>query len=100
MAPQPINQPANGVLEDFRIEFLECWSRLPNKGFFLVLLAAWLALFQFFGNSAQGYIVTPSLMGWMWTVYGALGADGVAEDAHGKLIPLVVLGLYWWKRKE
>jgi hypothetical protein len=44
-------QPVNGVLEDFRIEFLECWHRMPNKGFFLVLLAAWLALFHFLGNS-------------------------------------------------
>ena len=24
-----------------------CWQRLPNKAFFFVLLAAWLALFQF-----------------------------------------------------
>ena len=55
----------NGVLEDFRIQFLECWHRLPNKGLFLVLLAAWLALFHFLGNSTFGYVDTPSLLGWM-----------------------------------
>ncbi len=90
----------NGVLEDFRLEFLDCWKRLPNKGFFLILLAAWLTLFQFLGNAAQGYIRTPSLMGWMWTCWSAKGVDGVAEEAHGKLIPVVVLVLFWWKRKE
>ncbi len=93
------HQPTNGILEDFRIEFLACWNRLPNKGFFLVLLAAWLALFQFLGNSALGYIRTPSLLNWMWTVYSTKTQEGVSEEAHGKLIPLVVLGLFWWKRK-
>jgi exosortase len=39
-------------------------------------------------------------MSWMWTVYTTHGPDGVSEDSHGTLIPLVVLGLLWWKRKE
>jgi exosortase len=100
MPEQPMNRPDHGIIEEFRLEFLECWKQLPNKGFFLLLLGAWLALFQFFGNSALGYVRTPSLMGWMWTVYSSPGADGVAEDAHGKLVPLVVLALFWWKRKS
>ena len=33
---------------------LDCWRRLPNKAFFFLLLAAWLALFQFLGNSISG----------------------------------------------
>jgi exosortase len=94
------HEPSNGILEDFRIEFLACWNRLPNKGFFLVLLVAWLAIFQFLGNSALGYIRTPSLLGWMWSVYSAKTVEGVSEEAQGKLIPLVVLGLFWWKRKS
>jgi exosortase len=94
------HQPTNGILEEFRIEFLDCWKRLPNKAFFLCLLVAWLALFQFLGNSALGYIRTPSLMGWMWEVYSAKTPEGISEEAHGKLIPLVVLGLFWWKRKS
>jgi hypothetical protein len=44
------DQPTDGILEELRIEFLKCSERLPHKGFFLVLLA-WLALFQFLGNS-------------------------------------------------
>jgi len=38
----------------------------PNKAFFFLLLAAWLALFHFLGNSVLGYIRTPSLLQWMY----------------------------------
>lgn len=93
------NQPENGILEDFRIQFMECWHRLPNKGLFLGLLVAWLALFQFLGNSTQGYISTPSLLEWMHTVYTGEDASG-SDDGRGRFIPFVVLGLFWWKRKQ
>jgi exosortase len=93
-------QSANGVLEDFRIEFLECWRRMPNKGFFLVLLVAWLALFHFLGNATLGYIKTPSLLGWMNATYQPSTDAGANDDSHGRYIPLVVLGLFWWKRKQ
>jgi exosortase len=93
-------QLSNGILEDFRIEFLDCWRRLPNKGFFLGLLAAWLVLFQFLGNSTFGYIDTHSLLGWMFTVYNAKDVDNQSLEAHGNFIPFVVLAVFWWKRKE
>jgi exosortase len=93
------NQPENGILEDFRIQFMECWQRLPNKGLFLVLLVAWLVLFHFLGNSTLGYISTPSLLQWMQIVYGSEDVSG-SDDSHGKLIPFVVLALFWWKRKQ
>ena len=93
-------QSANGILEEFRIEFLDCWQRLPNKGFFFVLLVAWLALFQFMGNSTLGYIPTPSLLSWMGLTYGSSADTGGADDNPGRLIPFVVLGLFWWKRKQ
>jgi exosortase len=92
-------QPTNGVLEDFRLQFLDCWQRVPNKGLFFVLLAAWLALFQFLGNSTLGYISTPSLLQWMYIVYGGVDLGG-SDDSHGKLIPFLVLALFWWKRKQ
>ena len=92
-------QSTNGILEDFRIDFLECWNRLPNKGFFLVLLAAWLALFQFLGNSTLGYIKTSSLLSWMHETYQPSVDAGATDDSHGQWIPFVVLGLFWWKRK-
>jgi hypothetical protein len=93
-------QPENGILEDFRIQFLECWQGLPNKGLFFVLLIAWLALFQFLGNSTLGYISTPSLLYWMHLAYGSSADTAGSDDSHGKLIPFVVLALFWWKRKE
>jgi exosortase len=93
-------RPVNGVLEDFRIEFLDCWKRTPNKGFFLILLLAWLALFQFLGNSTLGYIHTPSLLQWMKAAYAPSADAGATDDSHGRWVPLVVLGLFWWKRKK
>jgi len=93
------NRPTNGILEDFRLEFVDCWQRLPNKGFFLILLVAWLALFQFLGNSTLGYISTASLLQWMHIVYQSADASG-SDDGRGRFIPFVVLALFWWKRKQ
>jgi exosortase len=107
-------EPTNGILENFRVDFLECWRRLPNKGFFVVLVAAWLALFHFLGNSTLGYVRSPSLFAFMLNAYHPnlggwlrtldLGAVfhwmSEGEEGHCLVVPLVVLGLYWWKRKE
>jgi exosortase len=79
-------------------EVIGCWQRLPNKGFFFLLLAAWLALFQFLGSSVFGYFPSPSLLQWMYNSYNSEGASG--DDAYGNLIPFLVVGLFWWKRKE
>lgn len=95
------SEPANGVLEDFRIEFLECCQQLPNKGFLLVLLAAWLALFQFFGNSTLGYVSTHSLFYWMYDAFTAGGrSDVFEEETVGLIIPLVVLVILWLRRRS
>jgi exosortase len=93
-------KPINGILEDFRIEFLEIWERLPNKLFFFVLLAAWLALFQFFGSSTLGYVKSSSLIRWMLDAYQPAGDYLNSDEAHAVLVPFVVLGLFWWKRKQ
>jgi len=79
-------------------EFSRCWGRLPDKGLFFGLLAAWLFLFQFWGNATFGYVDTSSLMGWMYNAYNNPGGNG--EDSHGNLIPFVVLALFWWKRNQ
>ena len=78
---------------------MDCWHRLPNKSFFFLLLAAWLALFQFLGNSILGYIHTPSLFLWMREAYRSSGSSA-NDDAQGNFIPFLVVGLFWWKRKE
>ena len=90
-----------GVLDQFQTEFVEFWGRVPNKGFFLVLLVCWLALFQFFGNPTLGYVDTRSLFGWMRNAYLAHDVDGhLGDDSIGLWVPLLVLGLFWWKQKE
>ncbi len=107
-------QRTNGILGDFTTDFLECWRRLPNKGLFFVLLAAWLALFHFVGNPTLGYVHSPSLFAFTLDAYHPLLAGWLrsmdlasishwmsdGEEAHCLLVPFVVLGLCWWKRKE
>lgn len=90
-------QPTDGILEEFRLEFLDCWRRLPNKGFFFILLGAWLALFQVLGNSTLGFIHSQSLLYWMWMAYHP-SVSG--DDGHGFVVPILVLGILWWKRNE
>lgn len=75
-----------------------CWQRLPNKLFFFGLLAAWLALFQFLGNSILGYVHSRSLFIWLYEIYNS--PNPANDDGYGNLIPFVVIGLFWWKRKE
>jgi len=95
------NQAAGGILDEFRLEFLDCWRRLPNRAFFFILMAAWLALFHFVGNSTMGYIRTPSLWWWMYYTYNpTTEIPGGAEDSYCELVPLIVLVLFWLKRKE
>jgi exosortase len=83
---------------DWWRDSVDCWHRLPNKTFFFTLLAAWLMLFQSLGNSTFGYINTPSLFQWMFEAYNNVGISN--NDAYGNLIPFLVIGLFWWKRKE
>jgi exosortase len=87
-----VEQKPNSV-QTFGEELRHGWLALPDKSMFLVLLAAWFALFQFWGNSTFGYKNTPSLFGWLDYSYQT------PDDAHGQLIPFVVLALFWWKRK-
>jgi exosortase len=76
-------------------EVLAVWGKLENKEVFVVLVAAWLALFHFLGNSTFGYINSPSMFGWVLSIY-----DTTPDDSHGRLIPFAVLVLLWLKREE
>ena len=88
-----------GILDEFQTDLVAAWRRLPNKGFFLILLLAWLALFQLLGNSILGYVKTPSLFAWMYEAYNSPNT-AAENDRHCNLIPFLVLGLFWWKRNE
>jgi exosortase len=89
-----ISQAPGGLWQDT----VDCWRRLPNKGFFFTLLAAWLAVFHFFGNSLLGYVHTPSLLTGMYSAYNV--PNPASDDGHGNFVPFLVVGLFWWKRKE
>jgi exosortase len=89
-----IDLPTDSLADEIRA----CWRLLPSKGLFFGLLAAWLLLFQFLGNSSIGYVPTSSLLEWMYVAYNSVSVT--ADDGHGMLIPFLVLGLLWWKRKE
>jgi len=88
------NQTSTGWLADTA----DCWRRLPNKGLFFVLLAAWLAVFHFFGNSLFGYVHSPSLFTGLYSTYN--NPNPASDDGHGNFVPFLVVGLFWWKRKE
>jgi exosortase len=92
------NQATVGILDQFQNDLVEFWRKLPNKAFFFVLLLAWLALFQFLGNPVLGVIKTNSLYVWMLEAY--MPSDTGNDFAHGKIIPFLVLALFWWKRHE
>lgn len=81
------------LLQEFIREFPGVWKSIPNKGLFMALLVIWVLLFEFAGTSIFGY--DNSLIYVM-----ELGYYVSEDDAHGFIIPLVVLGLFWWKRKE
>jgi len=68
---------------------------MPDKGPFLVMLAAWLALFHFLGNSTFGYLKSASLFNWMHYVFTTS-----PDDSLCMYVPLVVAGLLIWKREE
>ena len=85
------------VPTDWRADTMDCWQRLPNKFFFFALLAAWLLLFQFWGNSILGYVHTSSLFGWLYEAYNSV--QSVEDAGHGNVIPFLVVGIFWWKRK-
>lgn len=89
------NQERPTLLQEIRTDFPRFWRGIPDKGLFFGLLAAWSALFHFWGNSVFGWVDTSSLFEWTYFVH-----DTAAEDGHGKLIPFVVLGLFWWKHDE
>ena len=89
-----------GILDEFQTDLVDGWRALPNKGFFFLLLGAWLALFQFLGNSTFGFLDTPSLLKWMYIVGTAQSAEGETDDHQMIIAPLIVIGLFWWKRKE
>lgn len=79
----------------FREELARCWREMPYKGLFFALFGCWFALFWFLGNPTLGYVDSPAILGWLNWIY-----EISADDRHGRLMPFVVLVLFWLRRKE
>jgi exosortase len=70
---------------------------VPEKGFFLTLLAGWCVLFQWVGISSFNFKTTrPSLFEWLYHAWN----EPAMDCGHGILIPFVVAVLFWVKRRE
>lgn len=81
--------PAPGLLAEIRA----AWQQMPDRGVFLCLLAAWVILFQFLGNSTLGYVNSPSIFRWWkWTM------DGTADQEIAYIMPLITLVMLWLRR--
>jgi exosortase len=89
------NVPKPSATTGFADELRLFGRTIPHKSLFLILLAAWAALFHFFGNSTFSYVRSPSLFAWLKNIF-----DQSVDDQLGMYIPLVILGLLWWKREE
>lgn len=82
-------------IKSFMGECAGFWRSLPWRTAFLMMLAAWVILFQFFGNSTLGLVNTRSLFGWwVWTI------EKSPDEEYAFIMPLIVLGLLLWKRKD
>lgn len=93
---QPVEEQKRGsMLSEFLEEAPRFWAALPHKALFGVLFLAWLALFQFWGNSSFGYYDTKSMFKWVNIDYGQM-----PDDEHGRIVPLIVLVILWVKREE
>ncbi|HUD83053.1 MAG TPA: exosortase/archaeosortase family protein [Candidatus Saccharimonadales bacterium] len=91
--------PASTPVEpgpSFAEEFRSYWARLPDKGFFFGLLAAWCVVFELFGTASFNFSTTPSLFQWMYNAWDA----PMLDSSQGKLIPFVVVILLWVRRRE
>lgn len=93
MSHQTIAPPNDSLSEEIRYY----WRLLPDKGLFFGLLLVWALLFHFLGNASFGYVPTNSLFEFMRVSYQE---NKITDDTHGNFIPLVVLGILWWKRED
>lgn len=117
--PAPSRTPTMAVenrtlAQDLRAlpgEVGEVLRQMPSKGLLGLTLLGWLGLFHWLGNSVLGYVNTPSLFGWWWWVFSRparVEHDGPVQwgrlfdgdESYMAFIPLVVVGLLWWKREE
>jgi len=80
-------------------ELRSLWDSLPHKAAVGLVVAAWVVLFHFLGNSTLGYIQTESMFGWLQAVYEG-GAKQGRDDELGLMIPWLVGAIIVMRRVE
>ncbi len=89
--------PPTAPRPSFWEEFQEYWSKIPEKWLFLLCAAGWVVLYQYVGISSFNFGTTrPSLFEWLYNSWNIEAMD----CEHGKLIPWVVVAIFWVKRRE
>ena len=80
-------------------ELQELWASLPHKLVLAGLLAAWWALFEFFGAAQLHWLPTPSMFSFMGRMlWYAVQSEN--DDQLGVWMPLLFLGLVVLRRRE
>lgn len=74
-------------------ELKQLSHRFPSRGLFCVLLAAWVVLFHFLGNSVFGFVDSASLFRWHWAIW-----NGNPDEEFGMLVPILVAAILWIRR--
>jgi len=104
------SEPASSIRPPAPPGLAEVWRQLPDRSVLLILLAAWVVVFQLFGNSTLGYANTRSLFGWWYWMETRGSVDEAgrlvfnkllnSDELHAWLMPGVVLGLLWVRRED
>ena len=76
-------------------ELRQFWNHLPFKAYLGVLIAAWVLLFHWRGNTDFGYTDTPSLFRWLWVNW-----NGNPDDEIGMFVPLLAGALLYIRREH
>ena len=71
------------------------WKTWSPTLIFAITLSIWVFFFHHQGNSTLGYNHTSSLFFWLEGCY-----QFSVDDSFGRIVPLIVLGLFFWKRVD
>jgi exosortase len=75
-------------------------DELIRVGLFSVMIGFVFVLFHLLGNTTETQYHGRSAIMWMYNRWHDPAAFGGIDYSHGFLIPLVSIGVLWWKRKD
>ena len=84
--------------ERWRLAALDAGD-LARVGLASIIVSLMFILFHIQGNTNEIKVFGRSVIEWMFTRWRDPAAFGGLDYSHGFLIPLVSIGILWWKRK-